>query len=137
MTTTRMNFAVKSGVEFLYEDVEPFMGLIEDDETWFKGTRSPKKKIAVSDIEFDVRIKRAKTTEELAAEDEAAAAIAAEKAAAKAAKTAGRKPAVTDELGPDEDEDEDDLSENEDTEEGADAPDLRALGIAEPATGEL
>jgi hypothetical protein len=138
MTTTLLNFAVKAGVEFLYEDVEPFMALIEDDETWFKGTRSVKKKIALSDIEFDVKIKRAKTADELAAEDATAARVAEEKAAAKAAKTAGRKAPVAtdDELGPDEEEDdlaEDDLSEAE----AADAPDLRALGIAEPATGEL
>jgi ParB-like chromosome segregation protein Spo0J len=139
MATTRMNFAVKEGVEFLYEDVEKFMPLIEDDETWFKGTRSPKKKIAVSDISFEVKIQRAKTVDELAAEDEAAAKVLAEKAAAKAAKTAGKKPAasVDDELGPDDDED--DLSEDDDDneKEGDDAPDLRALGIAEPATGEL
>jgi ParB-like chromosome segregation protein Spo0J len=144
MATSRMNFAVKAGFEFLLEDVEPFMGLIDHDDSWFKATRSTKKKIALSDIEFDVKIKRTKTTEELAAEDALAAQVAIDKAAAKAAKTNGNKATAVkhDDLGPDDEEDDDDLSENENEDESenaeeANAPDLRALGIAEPATGEL
>src|SRR5580765_5433139 len=50
MTRTILNFGVKAGDEFLYEDVEPFMPLIEGDESWFKATRSNKKKIAISDL---------------------------------------------------------------------------------------
>ena len=64
VTTVRFGFAVEAGAEFQYEDVEPYMGLLEDDETWFKGTRSPKKKIALSDIKIEVKIIRAKTAEE-------------------------------------------------------------------------
>ena len=109
MTTTRLNFAVSAGDEFLYEDVEPFMPLIEEDDSWFKATRSVKKKIALSDFKVEVKIQRAKTAEEMAAEDEAAAQIAAEKAAAKAAKTNGKKTAKEDNLSDEkEEEDEDD-----------------------------
>jgi hypothetical protein len=139
--TIELGFTAQAGAEFQYEDVEPFMGLLEEDESWFKGTRSTKKKIALSDMKIRVKIQRTKTADELAAEDEVAAQIAAEKAAAKAAKTNGKKTkpaAAEDDLSEDTEEDDDDLSEDENSEEeDSSVPDLRKLGIAEPASGDL
>lgn len=117
MQTYRSNFSVKEGTTFIYEDAEPFLRVIGD-ESWFKKARKQTERIALETIEVEVKIRRPKSADEAAAEAETPAA---------APRKSGRKAPVA---APDDDGlGADDF--------GDDAPNLRDLGIAEPAGAEL
>lgn len=136
MQVSRLNFKAVQGAAFLMEDAEPFIGLLGED--WFKNAKKKAERIALETVEIEVKIRRPKSAEENAAEVEAETAAAATKTAKAAAAPAkapaapakgrgGRKaPAAADD---------DDLSGDDDDLGGT--PDLRALGIAEPASAEL
>jgi len=118
----KMNFKATAGSPFEYEDVEPFLGLLGD-EDWFKPVRKKSQRMALSDMQIEVTIRRPKTDTEVEAEADS-------KVAADAAKPpkAGRKQPAAD---PDLDDDDGGLGDDDG------AVDLRALGIAEPANAEM
>lgn len=120
MQTFRNNFAVKTGEVFVFEDAEPYLKLIGEQD-WFKASRKKTERVALEPIEVEVKIRRQKSAAETEAEAEAAAA-----ATAKGAK--GKKPApAADEL--------DDSTVDDGFD---DAPNLRDLGIVgDPVNAEL
>lgn len=135
MQTLRMNFKAAEGATFLFEDVEPFLAMVGED--WFKGARKKAERIALEPMEIEVKIRRPKSEEESAAEDAVAAEKAATAAAKKpvangklavSAKPPGRRKPADDDLSGGIDDD-DDLAGG--------APNLRDLGIADPASNEL
>lgn len=116
MQVHRANFQVTAGATFVYEDAEPYLRLLGDD-TWFKAARKKTERIALETVSVEVKIRRPKSAAETEAEAEAATTAADAKA-----KGGRPKRSVPDEL-------DDGLGGDDD--DGA--PDLRALGIAEPA----
>jgi len=139
MKVTRMNFKAEEGSTFLFEDAEPFFAILG--EEWFKNGKKKAERIALEHVEIEVKIRRPASEEET--EEEAPvvearvapvkAAAAPAKGAAKApvkaaapAKNGKRKPVATDD---------DDLAGDDDDLTGV--PNLRDLGIAEPAGADL
>jgi ParB/RepB/Spo0J family partition protein len=139
MQISRLNFKATEGATFLFEDAEPFLGLLG--EEWFKNAKKKAERIALENVEIEVKIRRPKTAEEVEAEAEVATTkadtAAAKKAAAKAdaapvkqtAKAGGHRKAPSD-------LDADDMGSEDDDLSGG-VPNLRELGIAEPAGSEL
>lgn len=135
MTTYKANFQTTEGATFMYEDAEPFLRVIGD-ETWFKKGRKATERVATCNLSVEVKIRRPKIEgEEVTSEAEAEAEPEAEvEAAPRTAprKAAGKKGAaaatpVDDGLG----------AEDDDDAFGGEAPNLRELGIAEPADAGL
>lgn len=110
MTTYKANFQTKAGATFMYEDAEPFMRVIGDDN-WFKAARKQTERIALEDLSIEVKIRRPKQPDDAAGATDAAA-------------------AADDGLG--EDNTDDGFGDD-----NADAPDLHNLGIAERANADL
>lgn len=125
MQTHRLNFQATEGGTFLYEDVEPFLSLLGED--WFKPARKKGERIALEQVEIEVKIRRPKSEEEAAAE-----AAPAPAAAAAPRKAAGKKGAA---VKPEPVEVDEDLTDDDD-DLGADAPDLAAADIADPIEGD-
>jgi len=119
----RLNFKAEDGAPFLYEDVEPFLGLIGD-EDWFKPARKKAERIALTDMVVDVTIRRPKTEEDEADE-------ADETPVRGRRKTAVVVEAVT-EIDPMEDD-----AEFEGEADDDETPNLRELDIADPADAGL